>query len=527
MKTDGTVLPILRLAGLAGLAGLAFAAPLAARQADAPPTTPTGLHAVIYGGTADGEVRWNRSSDDRGAVRGYEITRDGVVLGVRDTLSVVERGLAKGTTYTYGITAIDGAGQRSGTATVTLSVAGGTPSGPAPGAPSDLRADVYSRTAAELFWSRSPAFGLRYEISRDGALVTTTDGTSYFDDALVGGTAHAYGVVAVDREGRRSGPSTVELTARGGTAGPPDGGDDPFAEPDPDGTTLVARLGYPAARQLADDLVSASYLGLYYDIDAALAGTLSDGARGADVTTACPGGGSARGENRTFLQDVVLDRCTIDGRTLSGALRREVDYDVFGAGGAQRAALTFRDLLIDTGAEGRLRLSGTSTRNDSSAAVDTARCGGAAEVVRETDNRLATVELERDGVVSTIVDARWRQSATTTPTPVDDFGREPCVGVRTLTAEGAARVESARFGAGGARFEKSVDIVRDPRDDAGFDAAARLAADFGDGSTLAVTAAPGTDGEAQVDIVADGAAVSFGDDYRFEAREDIATVRGD
>ena len=85
----------------------------AAAAPDAPPSTPSGLVARAYGPTAGG-IRWERSSDDRGAVAGYEIVHDGVVLGVRDTLSHVDLALSPGTVHRFAVTAIDSAGQRSG-----------------------------------------------------------------------------------------------------------------------------------------------------------------------------------------------------------------------------------------------------------------------------------------------------------------------------------------------------------------------------------------------------------------------------
>ncbi len=204
---------------LTALGALTLAAPvLATAQDDAPPSTPDGLAATAYGRTA-GQVQWQRSTDDRGAVPGYEIVRDGVVLAERaDTLSIVEQDLEPGTSYVYGITAIDNAGQRSDTATVELVTRGDTDAAPGPDAPSDLDSQVYSRTAAELFWARPSTFGLSYEVSRDGASVRTTDGTSFFDDSLEGGTTYTFDVVAIDAEGRRSNPSTVMLTTRGDAA---------------------------------------------------------------------------------------------------------------------------------------------------------------------------------------------------------------------------------------------------------------------------------------------------------------------
>ena len=190
-----------------------------AQPADAPPSTPEGLVARAYSGTAGG-IRWERSRDDAGIVPGYEVARDGTVLGVFDALSYVDFALEPGRAYRYAVTAIDTAGQRSGTAEVTLRTAGdgvaATPVAPTgPAAPTGLRAAVYSRTAAELFWNRSDVFGLRYEIRRDGRVLTIRDGLSYFDDTLSAGTAYDYEVIAIDSRERRSAPATVSLVTRG------------------------------------------------------------------------------------------------------------------------------------------------------------------------------------------------------------------------------------------------------------------------------------------------------------------------
>lgn len=68
--------------------GQALAGTALAQGDDAPPTSPSGLTARAYG-TSSGGIAWCRSSDDRG-VRGYEVSRDGELLGVFDTLSYVD-----------------------------------------------------------------------------------------------------------------------------------------------------------------------------------------------------------------------------------------------------------------------------------------------------------------------------------------------------------------------------------------------------------------------------------------------------
>ena len=93
-----------------------------------------------------------------------------------------------------------------------------------PTVPANLRADVYSGTAAELFWSRSsdPDGAVSgYEIRRDGQLVETRDGLSYFTDDLTEGRAFAFTVTAVDFDGERSAPASVSVVGgdRAGSVG--------------------------------------------------------------------------------------------------------------------------------------------------------------------------------------------------------------------------------------------------------------------------------------------------------------------
>jgi len=199
------------------LAAAVFAAtPVLAQSTDRRPSTPEGLVATVYSATG-GSVRWERSTDDRGAVRGYEVARDGEVLGVFDALSYVDRTLAPGRSYRYRIRAIDSGGQRSARAFVTLETLDARPS-----APAALRADIYSSRTAELFWARSGVFGERYLIKRDGQEVATTDGTTYLDRTLSAARPYLFEVIALNRQGQRSPSSRLFVsTVRDGGAGGP------------------------------------------------------------------------------------------------------------------------------------------------------------------------------------------------------------------------------------------------------------------------------------------------------------------
>ena len=178
------------------------------------PTTPEGFRYVVYSDTT-AELFWSRSTA-MGAVVGYEITRDGVLVETRNATSYYDDTLTSGVTYTYEIVAVDDKGKRSAPSTVTLTAGGyDIPTGPS--VPGGFRHAVYSDSAAELFWNESTDDGsvVGYDIIRNGVLVETRNATSYFDDSLSLGITYTYQIFAVDDEGNRSGSSTVSFMAGG------------------------------------------------------------------------------------------------------------------------------------------------------------------------------------------------------------------------------------------------------------------------------------------------------------------------
>ncbi len=79
--------------------------------------------------------------------------------------------------------------------------------------PGSVVAQRYSNTVAEIFWARPATFGLRYEISRDGTLLSNTDGVSYYDQTLSADSAPTYNIIAIDRQGLRSSTSSIDVPA--------------------------------------------------------------------------------------------------------------------------------------------------------------------------------------------------------------------------------------------------------------------------------------------------------------------------
>jgi|GEM_PF-1091261 len=584
--------------------GVAFS-----QSIDNPPTMPAGLTAFGYSKSV-GEVLWERSTDDRGVVRGYEISRDGVVLGEFDALSYLDNSLRSGTSYLFGVTAIDNAGQRSETATATLTTQGGVlPEAPAdlraiaysrhaaelfwarssesglryevsrdgqvlattdgisffdneltgswtyryevvalnktglrsvaravfvktpgdnklPSAPAGLNALVYSRSAAELFWARPETVGLSYHISRDGQPLDTTDGISYFDDSLRGGREYSYEVVAVDSAGQTSPSSSVSLRTPGDQAEPPPvPGENPFPEADPNATTTLARTGYPAIRTVVDDLVSMAYLSLFYDIVIPVNAFLIDRFSESAITIDCPGGGSATGTASRFSYAFVLDQCVIEGRSLNGGLSMESEFVVFGLGGAQTMTVTFDDFLIETGESDSATFNGQSVRVDST--VGNIECGGRPRTSRNIDNQMDSVDIVIDGEQTSIASAAWKQLVETGFQRTDPDSSVPCATTEQFSFAGSSNVVSTLFTPEvAAQLEKQGKISRDEIA-SGSPSNARLAANFNDGSQFTVTLLSDSESKSQVDIVAEGVAVSFTETYRFQPREDVSAILSD
>ena len=592
-----------------------FTGQASAQSADAPPTTPGNLRATLYS-NAGGELFWERSTDDRGAVIGYEITINGEDFGVLDALSLYEPSLLPNITYNISVVAIDNAGQRSTPAMTTLGDTGSITEPPANGsldapaelrsavysntaaelfwrrepaaaalqyeirldgtvvgttggvsfftadlaagrdflfeviaiardgtrsnsssitvrtdsvtdspstslaAPSNLRADVYSGTAAELFWNRSATPRLSYEIVRNGELLGSTDGTSFFDDTLVNGVLYEYEVRAIDNN-TRSTASTLMLRAGSTEQQPPtdNENENPFVEPDPAGATVLARLGYPAARDLATGLVRADYLDLFFDVEEAALALLTDNTE-EEISAQCPGGGTVQGIDFFTFSTLDFNDCGIDGRVLSGSIEIERNRFPTAATGVEQREYRFDALSVDAGDAGRFVATGTISAGESSgqnAVCDRSQSGSDITTIE-------TASVEMNGDTFLISNSTFSQDNSRQDGPQFAQDSSECFTNRSFSFAGSATVSSDSFGASAASIEINGETsVFEDSDgiEESFVVAPTIEADFNDGSMLAVTATQEGEDTVQVDLVSDGAAISFEDSFRFERRSEV------
>jgi chitodextrinase len=87
------------------------------------PSVPNALRGVAKSSSTI-HLAWEASSDDTG-VTGYRVSRNGVEIAtVTNGTSYVDTGLKGATSYSYSVAAVDAAGNRSRTASLSVSTKG-------------------------------------------------------------------------------------------------------------------------------------------------------------------------------------------------------------------------------------------------------------------------------------------------------------------------------------------------------------------------------------------------------------------
>ena len=224
--------------------------------------SPSGLTAEVYS-RKSAELFWDRP-DTFGL--NYEVKRDGELVALTNGVSYYDNTLVSDTQYSYSVTAINQVGTRSTPTDISLRTLSGAPTNqPQPpeledpvagdlAAPTGLIASVYSKKSAELFWDRPETFGLVYEVSRDGEVLQTTNGVSFYDNTLLPNTQYSYQVTAISLLNERSVPTSVRLKTFSDGSSQPDQPDTPLASDITEPDDLFDRDGYSPVDVLRVDL---------------------------------------------------------------------------------------------------------------------------------------------------------------------------------------------------------------------------------------------------------------------------------
>jgi N-acetylmuramoyl-L-alanine amidase/chitodextrinase len=161
-----------------------------------PPSMPTGLTATPQSPIRV-DLSWTASTDNTG-VTGYDIRRNGAIVGTSAGTAYTDTGLTPGTDYTYEVRAKDA---YSNVSDWSAPAVAHTPTdGEAPSVPTNLVANATSSTTVALGWTASTdnAGVAGYDIRRDGAIIGSSATNSYNDSGLTAGTSYVYEVRARD-----------------------------------------------------------------------------------------------------------------------------------------------------------------------------------------------------------------------------------------------------------------------------------------------------------------------------------------
>jgi chitodextrinase len=185
-----------------------------------PPSVPAGVAATA---TGPHQIRlsWASATDNVG-VTGYTIYRGGSKIGVASGTSYLDSTAKDATSYSYTVTAVDGAGNTSGQ---SLAATTSTPDGTAPSVPASPKAVSMAYNLVTVSWTAATdnVAVTGYRLYRNGALLTTLGKvTSYSDRAVAGRSLYTYTVAAIDAAGNTSAqtpsvsvttPAAPDLTA--------------------------------------------------------------------------------------------------------------------------------------------------------------------------------------------------------------------------------------------------------------------------------------------------------------------------
>lgn len=175
----------------------------AAMSVSSTPATPTGLTGLALSSTS---LQWSWSLSAGATYYQLRTSSGGVILSTASS-PAVETGLTPNTSYTRTISAGNGLGISTPSATVTVYTLGAVPSG--------LAESTHTANSASMSWAANgnPA-GTNYRIERstDGVtftVVATTTSLSVTDTGLTGSTTYYYRVRSVNGNGVASGPSST------------------------------------------------------------------------------------------------------------------------------------------------------------------------------------------------------------------------------------------------------------------------------------------------------------------------------
>jgi len=152
-------------------------------------------------------IAWSPATDNV-RVAGYQIFRNGTLVGTGSGTQFNDSGLAPSTTYSYQVLAFDAAGNQSARSPV-VSVTTRAADTVAPSTPGTPTVGTVTASSIALSWAAATDnYGVAdYQIYRNGALAGTSTTTNFIDTGLQPSTSYSYTIKAKDAAGNQSAAS--------------------------------------------------------------------------------------------------------------------------------------------------------------------------------------------------------------------------------------------------------------------------------------------------------------------------------
>jgi len=169
------------------------------------PSAPTNLAASGTTQTTT-NLSWTASTDNVG-VTGYDVYRNGSLLGSSSTTTYAVTGLSPSTTYAFYVRAKDAAANISANSnTVSVTTLAAATDTTAPSAPANLVASGTTQTSTNLAWTASTdnVAVTGYDVYRNGTFLESTTTTSYIVSGLTAATTYTFYVRAKDAAANNS-----------------------------------------------------------------------------------------------------------------------------------------------------------------------------------------------------------------------------------------------------------------------------------------------------------------------------------
>ncbi len=204
------------------------------------PSVPAGLHSTGRSTTMI-VLAWSASRDDVG-VAGYDIVRDGQVVGSSSLTTYTDKGLTPNSTHTYTVRAYDTANNASDNGASLTVTTLATPDTMKPTVPTKVVARATGATTISVTWDPShDNVGVTgYLVYRGPVQVATVANPAFTDSGLDPDTSYSYRIAATDAATNVSGLSApASATTVPGPTPTPTPTPSPSPTPTPDPPTMT------------------------------------------------------------------------------------------------------------------------------------------------------------------------------------------------------------------------------------------------------------------------------------------------